>query len=143
MISKIERYYNNSETDFPRRNVEYFVNTLINVPGNAIELGCGTGRDTIYLIQNGWNVLAIDREDVEERIKNKLTDEELKRFRFLKQSFEDIQELEKTNLVVANFSIPFCKKEKFNELWNKIEESILPNRIFCRKFLWVKRFMER
>jgi SAM-dependent methyltransferase len=29
-------------------------------PGRALELGCGTGTDTIYLATHGWNVTAID-----------------------------------------------------------------------------------
>lgn len=37
-------------------------------PKNAVDLGCGAGRDTIYLIKNGWNVLAIDRENTKEII---------------------------------------------------------------------------
>ena len=50
-------------------------------------------------------------------------------------------ELEKSNLVVANFSIPFCNKEYFNEFWNKISDSILKERIFRRKLFWFKWFM--
>ena len=42
------------------------------------------GNDTVYLIKNNWNVLAIDREDVKERIVKKLNDEEQEKFRFQK-----------------------------------------------------------
>ena len=42
-----------------------------------------------------------------------------------------IRKLEKTKLLVANFSIPFCKKECFNQFWNKIVDSILKERLFC------------
>lgn len=59
--------------------------------------------------KNGWNVLAIDREDIESRIKTKLSKEESKQFKFSRQKFEKI-ELEKNNLVIANFSLPFCNK---------------------------------
>ena len=111
-------------------------------PSNAIDLGCGAGRDTIYLIKNGWNVLSIDKEDTGKFISSKLNEEEIKRFRFVRQDFENI-ELEKNNLLVANFSIPFCKKDCFNELWNKITNSILKERILCGKFFWIKRFMGR
>ena len=106
-------------------------------PTNAIDLGCGAGRDTIYLIKNGWNVLAIDREDTKEIISRKLDKDELEKFRFDSQSFENI-ELEKTNLVVANFCIPFCNKQFFNEFWNKVTDSILKERIFCGKLFWLK-----
>ena len=116
--------------------MEYFTK-IEKCTGNVIELGCGVGTDTIYLIRKGWNVLAIDREDVKERIINRLNKDELKRFKFSRQDFEDII-LEENNLIVANFSLPFCKKDKFNELWNKLVNSILPGRILCWKFLWTK-----
>ena len=100
-------------------------------PKNAIDLGCGAGRDTVYLIKNGWNVLSIDREDTKEIISSKLDSDGVKRFRFDKQNFENI-ELEKNNLLVANFSIPYCNKTCFNEFWNKITDSILKDLIFRR-----------
>lgn len=111
------------------KNVKKFVDLKTDI-GNAIEFGCGAGRDTIYLIRNNWNVLAIDREDVENRIKGRLTQDEQRKFRFQRQNFEEIV-LEKNNFLVANFFLPFCKKECFYELWKKIENSILPNRLFC------------
>lgn len=98
-------------------------------PGKAIELGCGVGNDTVYLIKNNWNVLAIDREDLKERIVKKLNDEEQEKFRFQKQNFEYL-ELEKNNLIVANYSLPFCNKNNFKELWNKINNSILKGGYF-------------
>lgn len=75
---------------------------------------------------------------MEKRITKRLNNDELKRFKFKKEEFEKLN-LEKNNLLVANFSLPFCNKDKFNELWNKINESILSNRVFCRKFPWNKR----
>ena len=129
-MKNIEKYYDNTEIDLPHKNVAKFIKIESNA-GNAIDLGCGAGRDTVYLIKNGWNVLAIDRENVENRIKKRLKQEELYRFTFKRQNFENVVLLE-NNLLVANFSIPFCNKDKFKELWNKIEKSILLNRILCR-----------
>ena len=135
-MKKNEEYYDNTEVDIPHKNIKKFLEMGLN-PGNAIELGCGAGRDTINLIRNKWNVLAIDREDVKDRIMKRLKQEELKYFDFKKQNFEDII-LEKNNLVVANFSIPFCSKSNFNELWNKINSSILPNGYFVGNFFGIR-----
>lgn len=134
-MKKIEQYYDNTEFNSPHKNVKYFVKKIKTNPSKAIELGCGAGRDTIYLIKNKWNVLAIDRENVEKRIKKRLTIEELERFRFKQQDFENII-LEKCNLLVANYSLPFCNKNEFPNLWKKIEDSIIQNRLFCWEFIW-------
>ena len=134
-MKNIERYYKNTTYAKPNYTIKKFIELKIK-PGNAIELGCGVGRDTVCLIKNGWNVLAIDRENVESRIAAKLSEEELKQFKFLKQKFEYI-ELEKNNLVVANFSLPFCNKNNFKELWNKINNSILKDGYFVGNFFGI------
>ena len=131
----IEKYYDNTTDAMPNYTVKKFIKLNVE-PGNAVELGCGAGRDTVCLIKNGWNVLAIDRENVESRIAAKLSEEELKQFKFLKQKFEYI-ELEKNNLVVANFSLPFCNKNNFKELWNKINNSILKDGYFVGNFFGI------
>ena len=135
-MKNIKKYYENTENALPNPMVKRFIDMNIN-PTNAIDLGCGAGRDTIYLIKNGWKVLSIDRENTKEIISNKLNNDEIKKFRFNSQKFEDI-ELEKTNLLVANFSIPFCDKEHFNNFWDKSTDSILKDRIFCWKFFRIE-----
>ena len=134
-MKSIEKYYDNTTDAMPNYTVKKFIKLNVE-PGNAVELGCGAGRDTVCLIKNGWNVLAIDRENVESRIVAKLSEEELKQFKFLKQKFEYI-ELEKNNLVVANFSLPFCNKNNFKELWNKINNSILKDGYFVGNFFGI------
>ena len=128
-MNKIYKYYKNTKNALPHKNVQKVLEMDI-IPGNAIDLGCGAGRDTIYLIKNGWNVLAIDKEETKGLIEEKLNENELKNFRFSLQNFQNV-ELEKNNLIVSNFSIPFCGKKYFKEFWNKIEESIEKGLIFC------------
>lgn len=131
----VEKYYDNTANLMPSYTVKEFIKLNVK-PENAVELGCGAGRDTVYLIKNGWNVLAIDRENVESRIVEKLSKKELKKLKFSRQKFENI-ELEKNNLVVANFSLPFCNKVNFEDLWNKINNSLLENGYFVGNFFGV------
>ena len=138
-MDNIDKYYKNTQNALPHQNIKKFIE-MNTKTGNAIDLGCGTGRDTVFLIKNNWNVMAIDREDTRELIETKLNEDELQKFRFVCQNFENI-ELENNNLVVSNFSIPFCSKNYFQEFWNKVVDSIEVGRIFCRKLFWIKRFL--
>jgi len=90
---------------------------------NAIDLGCGSGNETIYMVKSGIEVLAIDRQLNKDFILNRLSDDEKKLISFKEGSFENI-ELPKTQLLTAFFSIPFCNPNNFDELWNKIYNSI-------------------
>lgn len=129
-MGNIEKFYENTKNAMPHDNIKKFIE-MNTRKGNAIDLGCGAGRDTIFLIKNNWNVIAIDREDTKDIIEVSLNAEELKRFKFVQQNFENIQ-LDKNDLIVSNFSIPFCNKNHFNDLWFKIVNSINSNRILCR-----------
>lgn len=117
-------------------NIKSFMKLNVE-PGIAIDIGCGAGRDTAFLIKNNWNVVAIDKEDVLEYIEKKLTKEEMKRLKFVKNEIENIL-LDKSNLVVANNSIAFCSKKHFKDVWNHIVNSIEENGYFIGTFFGVK-----
>lgn len=140
-MGNIEEFYKNTKNALPHENVKEFISLNIK-SGKAIDLGCGAGRDSIFLIKNNWNVTSIDLKNTQSFITEKLSAEELKRFKFIQTSFENLN-LEKNNLVVANYSLPFCKKVFFPILWNKINSSIQKNRLFCWEFFWRKRFLEK
>ena len=138
-MKDIEKYYEITKNTPPHPLVKELMKMKI-TPQNAIDLGCGSGKDTVFLIKNGWNVLAIDQENTKDMIEQRLTEIERKKFRFKIQKFEEV-ELEKNDLLVANFSIPFCNKDYFDEFWKKIANSILKERILCWELFWIKRFL--
>lgn len=104
--------------------VEFLNNYNVN---SAIDLGCGSGNETVYMIKHGIKVLAIDRQLNEDFILNRLSDKKL--VSFSKCDFENLV-LPKTELLTAFFSIPFCSLDKFDELWNKIYNSLEDNGYF-------------
>ena len=60
-----KRYYANTGERPPRKTLllalERFAGEGLQ-GGQAIDLGCGSGRDTIAMLRQGWRVLAIDAE---------------------------------------------------------------------------------
>ena len=130
-------FYEKTKTNDVCQKLRYFINKVNHKTGKAIELGCGSGVNTEYLIKNNWDVIANDIEDVESLIKERLNEEELKRLSFVRQNFEEM-ELEENDLTFACNSLSFCKKESFQNLWTKIEKSIKKNGFFVGNFFGVK-----
>ena len=135
-------YYEKTKNYIARKNVRKFVELKIS-PGKCIDLGCGAGNDTIFLIKNGWEVTAIDKNNTENIIRNYLNKEEEKKFKFQIQDFKNLS-LNPCNLLVANYSLSFCDEKNFKNLWNKIVNSIYKNGYFVGNFFgkhdtWAKR----
>jgi len=128
-MSEWNEYHKVTNNIPPRKNIVNFINNYKELSGKAIDIGCGAGNDTIYLIQNNWNVLAIDGSDVENSIKEKLNDEEKEKFSFQVQKFEDLK-LPKSDLIISNNALPFCNKEYFYTMWQEICNSINSNGFF-------------
>lgn len=132
-----EEYYRKTTSSLARQNTIKFIENYPNLTGNAIDLGCGAGNDTIYLLKNNWNVLAIDANDVEKNIRERLDEEYNKRLTFKIQKFESL-ELPDCNLLISNFAIPFCSKDMFNKMWDVINNSINKNGYFVGNFFGKK-----
>ena len=136
MENNKKKYYDITKNIKPHKNIIKFLNMHVK-PGRAIDLGCGAGRDTIALLRNNWNVLAVDKENTEHIIREQLSKGEQERFVFQKSIFGEM-DLPNSNLIVANFSLPFAKKEYFGLIWNKIDNSLLSDGYFVGNFFGKK-----
>jgi SAM-dependent methyltransferase len=98
----------------------------------AVDLGCGTGRDTAELLRRGWNVLAIDSEAVaiERLVRRPDLDGGSARLETQVASFEDAVWPD-ADLVNSSFALPFCPPEHFGALWERIVSSLRPGGRFC------------
>ena len=128
-------FHNITENKPPRKNVVYLISNY-NITGNAIDLGCGAGSDTIFLIKNNWNVIAIDSANTEERIRNKLSNDEQKRLKFEVQKFEELK-LSECDLLISNNSLPFCDKNYYYHMWAEICSNIKDNGYFVGNFFGI------
>ena len=101
----------------------------------AIDLGCGSGRDTLELLSRGWRVLAIDSSPLAiELLLKKVPPEHLPRLETLVAPFEGL-ELPKADLVNASYALPFCDPPAFPRLWQTITAAIPVGGRFAGQFL--------
>ena len=95
-------------------------------PGLAVDLGCGDGRDTVYMLDRGWRVLAIDaEEEAIARVRARVGDDAPGRLETEVARFEDATWPD-ADLVNASFSLPFAPPASFDVVWRHVVKSIRP-----------------
>jgi len=99
--------------------------------GYAVELGCGSGVDTIRFAESGWKVYAVDSTpDGFGNIMAKLPEDRKLNVECVQAGFEDVS-IPEADLVYSSFSIPFCKPEAFDAFWDRIVSAIKPGGRFA------------
>jgi SAM-dependent methyltransferase len=117
------RYFDHAG-DEPRETLKEAIRGF-DAPGLAVDLGCGTGRDTLELLQAGWNVVAIDGEqEAIDRLRAGVGDLD-GRLETAVARFEDAR-WPPCDLFNASFALPFCPPDRFDEVWGRIVGSIRP-----------------
>jgi len=94
----------------------------------AVDLGCGTGRDSIELLRRGWRVLAIDAEaKAIQRLlgRGDLGSGGAARLATQVARFEDARWPE-ANLINSSYALPFCPPNQFGAVWDRIVASLRP-----------------
>ena len=106
-------------------------------PRRAIDLGCGDGIETAFLLANGWHVLAVDSEPAAfEHLHAKIPAASKERLQTQVARFEEV-ELPHADLIYAGFSLPFCHPQRFDALWSRIVSSITPGGRFAGQLFGV------
>jgi tellurite methyltransferase len=126
-------YYERTSGRPPRRTLllalERFA--LSTTQRDAVDLGCGDGRDTIELLRRGWSVLAIDAEPAAIARLDTRPDLPAKAALVTQVArFEDAR-WPTVDLVNASFALPLCPPERFPALWARILHSLRPGGRFA------------
>jgi tellurite methyltransferase len=107
--------------------------SLVTGEKRALDLGCGAGRDTRYLLQQGFLVTAVDADANAMAILATFPQE---RLRAVQSSFVDFA-FEHYDLINAHFSLPFLPREQFYAVFEKVRQALNPGGIFVGQFFGV------
>jgi len=104
-------------------------------PGQALDLGCGAGRDSLALLRAGWDVVALDRDPrALESLREQSDKYRSGALTTVCRSFEDNVPLPTVNLINAGFALPFCQPDAFQDLWSRICQSLRQQGLFSGHF---------
>jgi tellurite methyltransferase len=103
---------------------------------HALDLGCGAGRNTRFLLSRGWHVTAVDAEPAAIAAVSEIKSENLT---VVQSKFEDFEFGEaRYDLVCAQFTLPFTPHEKFPEVWARLKRAIKPGGYFEGQFFGMR-----
>ena len=98
--------------------------------GRALDLGSGAGRDTIYLAQQGFQVVAVDAQSAAGRYVDGLPG-----VRFVCSRFEDVDfRPREFDLINAHFSLPFVGRARYGEVFGRVRAALAPRGVITGQF---------
>jgi SAM-dependent methyltransferase len=91
-------------------------------PGRAVDLGCGTGRDTFELLRRGWSVLAVDGQ--QEAIDRLLAAAPAGASLEARVARLEDATWPECDLVNSSYALPFVPPQAFAAVWARIVDSL-------------------
>lgn len=104
-------------------------------PGDAVDLGCGSGIDTAAMLERGWRVFSTDaEEEAIGRLRGRVPRATADLLRTSVVRMEEV-ELPPADLVWAGFSLFFCDPAMFPDVWGRITTAVRPGGRFGGQLL--------
>ena len=103
------------------------------LPHIAIDCGCGGGRGSAFLLDQGFEVYGFDADPASEQVcveRFKAND----KAHFTTATFASF-DYPRASLVAANYSLFFCPADEFDAGWQKITAAVMPGGVFAGTFL--------
>jgi 2-polyprenyl-3-methyl-5-hydroxy-6-metoxy-1,4-benzoquinol methylase len=129
-------YYNQHADEFAQATLNVDMERLyqpflIELPKQAriLDVGCGSGRDTLALKNKGYEVDAIDYSEELVKKATLLTGIQVKL-----QSFYEVNELEVYDGIWACASLLHCERDRLAEIIGKLRTALKPNGVLYMSF---------
>ncbi len=102
----------------------------------AVDLGCGSGRDTVALIDRGWSVTAIDAEPAAiTRLSSRFPAAVATGRLTAVQAAMEAADWSPVSLTNASFSLPLVAPDLFDAFFRRLADRLLPGgRLACQLF---------
>jgi len=101
--------------------------------GRALDLGAGAGRDTRYLLEQGFDVTAVDADPRSITLLSALPKDHLRVVRSAFESFD----FATYDLISSQFALPFTPRDRFSDVMVRLEAALAPGGILAGQFFGI------
>ena len=136
MINRTLDFYNNNSKEYIETTLSADMSHLYNdflkhIPkgGHILDLGCGSGRDSVEFIKQGYNVTAVDGSKELSIAASKLIEQEV-----ICSKFEELQLTEKFHGIWACASLLHVNKNHIVDVIQNVSSNLKINGIFYMSF---------
>ena len=119
-------YYNQNAESFFSETIGVDMSALYEpflklLPSNAhiLDAGCGSGRDSLYFLQNGYKVTAIDASEELSNLASKLIKQPVLNIRFQEMEFEN-----EFDGIWASASLLHIPRTEIDDVFNRITKAL-------------------
>ncbi|MDP4117403.1 MAG: class I SAM-dependent methyltransferase [Bacteroidota bacterium] len=133
---KSENYYNQNAKEFYAGTVNVDMNEaykpfldIVKPGGHILDAGCGSGRDSLYFIRNGYKVTAMDASEAMVELASELTGQKVLMLRFQDISFKD-----EFDGIWARASLLHVNRIEINDVLSKLSQALRKDGIICASF---------
>lgn len=120
------------------KTVELFQDEQVE-PRLAVDLGCGVGKDTVFLVKNGWKVIAVDAESVaRDFLFAKVPESKKEDVTFVVSTYQNFLFPHNAQLINASYALPFCHPDHIDNVMERITSAISIGGRFCGHFFGPK-----
>lgn len=136
MINKTLDFYNNNSKTYIESTLTVDISHLykdflkhISKGGHILDLGCGSGRDSLEFIKQGYNVTAVDGSKELSIAASKLIEQEV-----ICSKFEELQLTEKFHGIWACASLLHVNKNHIVDVIKNTSSNLKDNGVFYMSF---------
>lgn len=138
-------YYNENAIDFYNGTVNADMSStcdkflsFVKAEGKILDVGCGSGRDSLYFLNKGFDVVSMDASEEMVKMSSELTGQET-----LQMRFDEIEFVEEFDGVWACASLLHVAISDLPDVLKKIRKAMKTDGIFFSSFKYGEGEVER
>lgn len=137
MSNSWDKYFQSTQALKPSKYLVEALKTHSPLGGKALDLGCGAGRDSRYLLEKGFYVTTVDAAQDAAKYISQLPHQE--KLQFICSKFEDFDfGYDNYDLINAHYALPFVNPANFEVVFQKVTTSLKSHGLFVGQLFALK-----